>query len=378
MLATGSPTPSFDSLLLVAGAGGGSGGSENCEGGDGGNAGSAGGAGMVTDGGCGVQGSGGGPGTSTAGGTAGSGSGTPGPDGSFGIGGSGGNGPSAGGGGGGGYYGGGGGGAGDGAGGGGGGSSFVEPGATNVTEPTLTSVAPMVSITYDVPTAHESAASLSFGNQPQGTAGTEQTFSVTNNGSAPLIVSGLVLGGSDPGDYLVDDGCQLQVAPGSSCNVGVRFGPQAQGASSATLTLLTNAATAPPAVSLSGRGGPLPQGPAGQQGATGAQGPAGQVELITCKTVTKKVKGHSRKVQRCTGKLVSGTVKFTTTGAVVHATLSRRGVVYASGASVPVAGVGALLVLNDTRHLPRGSYLLTLRSRHGHRWVTDRVHITVG
>ena len=140
-------------------------------------------------------------------------------------------------------------------------------------------------------------------------------------------------------------------------------------------------------MSLSGTGGSLPQGLTGQQGATGAQGPpgstgargpAGKVELITCKTVTKRVKGHLRKVQRCTGKLVSGTVKFTTTGAVVHATLSRRGVVYASGASVSVAGGRSLLVLNDRHRLSRGSYLLTLRRRGGHRWVTHRMQVTIG
>ena len=31
---------------------------------------------------------------------------------------------------------------------------------------------------------------------------------LTNNGSAPLVVSAVILGGKDPADYLVEDGCQ--------------------------------------------------------------------------------------------------------------------------------------------------------------------------
>lgn len=88
-------------------------------------------------------------------------------------------------------------------------------------------------------------------------------------------------------------------------------------------------------MSLSGTGGSLPQGPAGQTGATGPRGSEGKVELVTCKTVTKKVGHRLRKVNKCSGRIVSGTVKFTTTGTVVHATLARRGVVYATGTSVP-------------------------------------------
>ena len=78
-----------------------------------------------------------------------------------------------------------------------------------------------MTITYPAPTADESATALSFGTQAQGTASASQTLTATNNGSAPLIVSGVLVGGSDPGDYLVDDQCRQQVAPGSSARVEV-------------------------------------------------------------------------------------------------------------------------------------------------------------
>jgi hypothetical protein len=241
----------------------------------------------------------------------------------------------------------------------------------------------MVSITYDAPTADESASALSFGTQALGTAGAVQMLTVTNDGSAPLIVSGVLVGGLDPGDYLVDDGCQQPVAPSLSCGVGVRFGPQAPGASSAMLSLLSNAASGASVVTLSGTAGSLPQGPlgpTGSWGATGSQGPAGpagRIELVSCKSVTKLVKGHRRAVQQCTTKLVSGTVKFTATGSVMHATISRRGVRYAAGTSIATASGGLRLVLSDQRPLRRGRYLLTLHGRHDGRSITHRTSITI-
>jgi hypothetical protein len=389
VVGVGSASPSFSGLLVVAGGGGGT--SADFQ--NGGNAGSPGGNGDPPP-------SGGGAGSQTAGGaggTAGGGDATAGSPGSFGLGGTGGDGDTSGGsagggGGGGGYYGGGGGGGTatvgvpDGGAGGGGGSSFVTPNGLTMAAPTPTASPAIVSITYDVPTADESTTSLAFGTQAQNTAGAGQTVSVTNNGSAALVVSGVLLGGSDPGDYLVDNRCQQPVEPGLSCTLGVRFDPQAQGPSTATLTLLTNAATAPASVSLSGTGGSLPAGAAGQPGATGpkgatgakgARGPAGKIELVTCKLVTQKVKGRRRSTQKCTGRTVSGTVKFTTTRGVVHATLARRGVVYARGARVAAKRGGALLVLNRTRRLVRGEYTLTLRHRRGHGWVTSRRRIAL-
>jgi hypothetical protein len=57
-------------------------------------------------------------------------------------------------------------------------------------------------------------------------------------------------------------------------------------------------------------------GQSGATGLTGAAGPGGRVELVTCKQVKVKIKRHGKRRTvtryRCTGKLVSGPVKFTT------------------------------------------------------------------
>lgn len=111
---------------------------------------------------------------------------------------------SGGGGGGGGLYGGGGGGAGEspGGGGGGGGSDFSSASNT-VTNPDFTGV-PSVAITYGVPYSDPSPGGVTFSaTQPQATVSPAQTITVTNNGSAPLEVNGMTVGGVDPDDFFV-------------------------------------------------------------------------------------------------------------------------------------------------------------------------------
>ena len=404
VLSMGSPFPW--SALVVAGGGGGGG-----YGADGGDAGSSGaGCNQVTCAGP------GGAGTPTGGGAGGGGlnGGGNGGAGQFGVGGAGGTGAgfgNGGGGGGGGYFGGGGGGGGQEnsfAAGGGGGSSYVVPSATVGATPAPTSAAAEVLISYDAPTASANAPSLSFGTVAQGTLSAQQQVTLTNNGSAPLVVSGWSLGPgaslSDPGDYLIDDECQAAVGVGQSCSFGVRFAPQGSGASGAALSITSNAAGAPMTVQLSGTGGALPQGvagpggPAGQPGATGAtgttgaagaagatgatgprgeQGPAGRIELVTCKPVTKIVKGQPHTVQQCTTKLVSGTVKFATTPGVVRATLSRAGTVYAAGTIAAIARHSSELVLASRRPLRAGTYTLTVRSQQHGRLIVRRSPISI-
>lgn len=114
---------------------------------------------------------------------------------------------------------------------------------------------------------------------------------------------------------------------------------------------------APGATAAGGATGPTGEkGPAGVQGPTGPRGPAGpagKVELVTCKKVNGK--------QRCTTKLVSGTLKFSTSGVAAQATLSRHGVVYAAGTARTMRGRMSLRLL-PVRRLRPGKYTLTLLS----------------
>jgi hypothetical protein len=96
------------------------------------------------------------------------------------------------------------------------------------------------------------------------------------------------------------------------------------------------------------------EGPTGKEGVAGKEGPAGKVEIVTCTKSGKK--------KKCTTKTVSGTVTFTTSSA--RATLSRHGVVYATGAASDTRGRMSLR-LSSVRKLAPGRYTLTLISGNG-------------
>jgi hypothetical protein len=130
----------------------------------------------------------------------------------------------------------------------------------------------VVSVLLNSPAAGLSPAALNFGSAaspvPQGTASAPQTVTISNDGSAPLRVTGFAITGSDRGDF--DTGaqtCGQPVAPGGSCQVRVRFFPQAEGNRQANLEILSNAATTP--IIVSGVAGPLPTGPTGPKGDPG-------------------------------------------------------------------------------------------------------------
>lgn len=271
---------------------------------------------------------------------------------------------------------------------------------------------------------------LTFPAQPQSTVSAPQTVTITNSGGTPLTVAGFVFTGSNPGDFFIgSDDCRAAIAPGQSCSATVRFAPQGQGSSSATLQIESNDPASPASVILAGTGGPLPTGPAGPTGATGAtgpagpagptgatgpagpigptgptgatgatgptgstgptgatgpRGPAGSVELVTCKTITKtmlrKINGKQRNVRvkqtRCTGRQVSGAVTFTS-AATATATVSRGNVTYATGALMSDRSDRWQLLLADRRPIGHGQYTLTLRVRRGRHWVNRRTTITV-
>jgi hypothetical protein len=250
-----SSTNELAAPLVLAGGGGGGGGTQESGAAEGGNAGGANG-----EQGGGLDGGGGGGGGQTSGGTGGY-AGDGGNAGSDGASLRGGQGASAdaaaGGGGGGGYYGGGGGGSEDapnsGADAGGGGSSFDVSGTVSAT---LSTADPSVTIAYPAPTATVTPGSLDFGSVTNGTASPEQTVTVSNTGSAPLVVNGTSLGGSGAADYVIDNQCTQPVAPSATCAIGVRFAPTTTGPSSASLTISTNAPTQPSPVALHGTGAP--------------------------------------------------------------------------------------------------------------------------
>jgi hypothetical protein len=111
-----------------------------------------------------------------------------------------------------------------------------------------------------------------------------------------------------------------------------------------------------------------PAGSAGPTGPTGPPGPAGKIELVTC----KKVRGK----QKCTTKVVSGTISFTTASDALKATLSRHGRLTATGTVRSVDG-HTEFVSNDSGVLSSGRYMLTITRKTGGHITTTHQTITI-
>lgn len=105
-------------------------------------------------------------------------------------------------------------------------------------------------------------AGLGFGSLVLGTATSGRNVKITSTGTIPLVISNVSLGGTNPGDFLVDaDGCTgVPVAPGAYCIVTVSFEPIRIGSRTATLDITHNAPGGTASVALSGSGVKPPGG----------------------------------------------------------------------------------------------------------------------
>jgi hypothetical protein len=105
------------------------------------------------------------------------------------------------------------------------------------------------------PLVNIAPSSLTYATQLVGTTGSPQTYTVTNLGSAPLTVSGIVVSGAHPSDFRASTDCTAgQVAPGAICTVSTVFAPLATGARSAHVAIADNAPQTPQGATVAGFG----------------------------------------------------------------------------------------------------------------------------
>lgn len=100
------------------------------------------------------------------------------------------------------------------------------------------------------PAVSLSATSLAFGNQNLGTSSAAQVIHLTNSGTGALAISSISVGSP----YTQTTTCGTRLDVGAQCDINVTFAPTAAGNFSGTLQIVTNAATSPDRVSLSGAG----------------------------------------------------------------------------------------------------------------------------
>jgi hypothetical protein len=104
------------------------------------------------------------------------------------------------------------------------------------------------------PTADLSATNLTYSGAGVGSTSASQTVTLTNNGNAPLTITGIVTGGADGGDFAVSNTCTSPIAAGAHCSISATFTPTASGARTATVTISDNAASSPQMITLRGAG----------------------------------------------------------------------------------------------------------------------------
>lgn len=112
-----------------------------------------------------------------------------------------------------------------------------------------------------------SSAGIGYGTQFVGTTTAPRTVTLANNGSAPLNVGTVSLGGAAAGDYTLGlNTCGAAVAPNASCSVDVFFTPGAVGVRNGSLSIASDGGNA--TIALSGTG--LAQPTTTTAGGTGA------------------------------------------------------------------------------------------------------------
>ncbi|MBZ5671790.1 MAG: Ig-like domain repeat protein [Acidobacteriia bacterium] len=104
------------------------------------------------------------------------------------------------------------------------------------------------------PAVSLSTTNLSFGQVRLGLSSAAQNVTLTNTGNGTLSISGIALGGANPGDFAQTNTCGSSVAVGANCTINVTFTPTWGGSRSASLTIADNATGSPQTVSLTGTG----------------------------------------------------------------------------------------------------------------------------
>ena len=100
-----------------------------------------------------------------------------------------------------------------------------------------------------------SLGSVNFGGVGVGITSAVQTLTITNCGTAPLVISNnITITGISTGEFFIVSTNCATVATNSFCQIGLRFAPTNGGPRSATLSIADNIAGSPQLVTLTGTG----------------------------------------------------------------------------------------------------------------------------
>jgi hypothetical protein len=130
-----------------------------------------------------------------------------------------------------------------------------------------------------------SATSLTFNTQVIGTTSAGKSVTVKNSGAATLTITGITIGGTNPGDFSRTTTCGATLSAGTSCTITVKFSPTASGTRTAALNLTDNAPDSPQTVTLTGTGTAVKLSPTSLGFGTAAIGTSTAPKTVTLTNV---------------------------------------------------------------------------------------------
>jgi protein gp37 len=105
-----------------------------------------------------------------------------------------------------------------------------------------------------VPTAGIQPTTLSFNNQAIGRPSAEQSVTLTNTGTTPLLVANVAVNGANLGSFSQTNNCPNTLQPQGFCTIMVVFTPATSGPLTAYLSITDSAPGSPQSVTLTGIG----------------------------------------------------------------------------------------------------------------------------
>ena len=93
---------------------------------------------------------------------------------------------------------------------------------------------------------------VSFPTITQGATSTPIAVTVTNSGNATLHIASVTLGGNNPADFTMTNGCSGSYAANTNCSITLTFTPTAAGQRSASISISDDAQDSPQFVQVSG------------------------------------------------------------------------------------------------------------------------------
>jgi hypothetical protein len=99
-----------------------------------------------------------------------------------------------------------------------------------------------------------SSGALLYPGQDLGVSSTPQVVTLTNTAALPLVIAGIQLTGSNPGDYAFTTTCTATLQSGANCTISVTFDPTAEGTRTAFVSITDSALGSPQNIALTGTG----------------------------------------------------------------------------------------------------------------------------